>query len=255
MSVGCGRTVGLTGMKDTRLVSMPDGLPAAWAAVTAALVSPEVPPAVPDETVSDALALLCEQGLGQYVEGWLLETLQVRLTTNVAPQFWTGLEQPDRDLEERDRARALLEAFRTLLLHLEPFLGGLERLGSWQDEGRGGLVGPGVTAVGSVVEDGPVILVHPCHPPVLPSAGATTQSVLGVHFYSPHHIPSLCNMRPASRVFASEVGEASTGSLPADGKPIQPGGPILQRWRCHMHQFFCRIYVNMRIEELFSIIR
>ncbi|XP_072298799.1 anaphase-promoting complex subunit 2 [Eucyclogobius newberryi] len=33
------------------------------------------------------------------------------------------------------------------------------------------------------------------------------------------------------------------------------GGLVLKQWRCHMHQFFCRIYVNMRIEELFSIIR
>ncbi|KAJ0058438.1 hypothetical protein NL108_014632, partial [Boleophthalmus pectinirostris] len=32
-------------------------------------------------------------------------------------------------------------------------------------------------------------------------------------------------------------------------------GSVLKQWRCHMHQFFCRIYVNMRIEELFSIIR
>lgn len=58
-----------------------------------------------------------------------------------------------------------------------------------------------------------------------------------------------------SRVFASEVGEASTSSLPTDGKLDYVGSTILQRWRCHMQQFFCRIYVNMRIEELFSIIR
>ncbi|XP_006001484.1 anaphase-promoting complex subunit 2 [Latimeria chalumnae] len=30
---------------------------------------------------------------------------------------------------------------------------------------------------------------------------------------------------------------------------------ILKQWRCHVQRFFCRIYVNMRIEELFSIIR
>lgn len=75
------------------------------------------------EVLSDALALLTEHGLGQYVEGWLLETLQVRLTTSVAPEFWTGLKQPEGDSEERDRARALLEAFRNLLQQLEPFLG------------------------------------------------------------------------------------------------------------------------------------
>ncbi|KAF3699732.1 Anaphase-promoting complex subunit 2 [Channa argus] len=47
-----------------------------------------------------------------------------------------------------------------------------------------------------------------------------------------------------SKVFASEV---HTDSL--------SGSSVLKQWRCHMHQFFCRIYVNMRIEELFSIIR
>lgn len=76
-----------------------------------------------DEVLFGALALLCEQGLSQYVEGWLLETLQVRLTTAVAPEFWTALKQPDGDLEERDRVTALLEAFKKLLQQLNPFLG------------------------------------------------------------------------------------------------------------------------------------
>lgn len=66
-----------------------------------------------------------------------------------------------------------------------------------------------------------------------------------------------------SKVFASEAdGDApvsalafpSIHSIPSvpDG---QPANSVLKQWRCHMHQFFCRIYVNMRIEELFSIIR
>ncbi|RXM95033.1 Anaphase-promoting complex subunit 2 [Acipenser ruthenus] len=33
------------------------------------------------------------------------------------------------------------------------------------------------------------------------------------------------------------------------------GDATLKRWRCHMHSFFYLIYVSMRIEELFSIIR
>lgn len=61
--------------------------------------------------------------LGQHVEGWLLDTMQVRLTSAVAPEFWAGLEQPENEMEERDRARVLLGAFRTLLARLEPFLG------------------------------------------------------------------------------------------------------------------------------------
>ncbi len=81
------------------------------------------PNASTDEVLSEALALLVVHGLGQYVEGWLLETLQVRLTTSVAPEFWTGIKQPDGGSQERDRAKALLEAFRYLLQELQPFLG------------------------------------------------------------------------------------------------------------------------------------
>ncbi|MGH0182269.1 UNVERIFIED_CONTAM: hypothetical protein FKN15_008867 [Acipenser sinensis] len=36
---------------------------------------------------------------------------------------------------------------------------------------------------------------------------------------------------------------------------FQEGDATLKRWRCHMHSFFYLIYVSMRIEELFSIIR
>lgn len=62
-----------------------------------------------------------------------------------------------------------------------------------------------------------------------------------------------------AKVFASEA-DGDAASLPAApgglGVQVVPGGgSVLKQWRCHMHQFFCRIYVNMRIEELFSIIR
>ena len=137
-----------------------------------------------DGSLSESLALLCSSGLGQFLEGWLLETLQVRLTTAVAPEFWAELRRSETEPDERGRARVLLGAFRTLLERLEPFLGrhpitriplheyyikqniffypkqgtvqvgfepasslsppgGLERLGGWQDEARGGLCGPG----------------------------------------------------------------------------------------------------------------
>ncbi|KAI5615658.1 anaphase-promoting complex subunit 2 [Silurus asotus] len=322
-------------------VLMLKSLPAAWDTVTAALVSPSTPP-VPDEAVSEALTLLCTKGLGQYVEGWLLETLQVSLVSDVAPEFWRGLQKPDGESQEQDRAKALLEVFRTLLRRLQPFLCGLERLGSWQDEGRAGLVGPGAHGLRerafSTIRA--ILLFSP--PPVL------QQRVL--EFYSrtfsvymsqigeqvePEEVaaesdangactgcaaaPKVCWCQDAlqqlqefshilsrlqllervsseavtnilhrlieqrmeqrcrgeyersflsdfndwleqvlgwlSRVFASEVGEASTSSLLTDGKLDYVGCTILQRWRCHMQQFFCRIYVNMRIEELFSIIR
>uniref|UniRef100_A0A3Q2X2A9 Anaphase-promoting complex subunit 2 n=1 Tax=Haplochromis burtoni TaxID=8153 RepID=A0A3Q2X2A9_HAPBU len=62
-----------------------------------------------------------------------------------------------------------------------------------------------------------------------------------------------------AKVFVSEA-DGDAASLPAApgglGVQVVPGGgSVLKQWRCHMHQFFCRIYVNMRIEELFSIIR
>lgn len=67
-----------------------------------------------------------------------------------------------------------------------------------------------------------------------------------------------------SKVFASEAdgdnaaAEVSMVLSAPSGLSTQAGQPassILKQWRCYMHQFFCRIYVNMRIEELFSIIR
>lgn len=63
-----------------------------------------------------------------------------------------------------------------------------------------------------------------------------------------------------SKVFASEVhtdglAPAPSASSPSSVQAAQSASPVLKQWRCHMHQFFCRIYVNMRIEELFSIIR
>uniref|UniRef100_A0A8C6UCI6 Anaphase-promoting complex subunit 2 n=1 Tax=Neogobius melanostomus TaxID=47308 RepID=A0A8C6UCI6_9GOBI len=54
-----------------------------------------------------------------------------------------------------------------------------------------------------------------------------------------------------SKVFSSEAERGVSGPPSSLSGP----GSVLKQWRCHMHQFFCRIYVNMRIEELFSIIR
>ncbi|KAK3509055.1 hypothetical protein QTP70_018800 [Hemibagrus guttatus] len=329
-------------MNDNTSVLMSQGLPAAWDTVTAALVSPSTPSPVTDESVSEALTLLCEKGLGQYVEGWLLETLQVSLASNVAPEFWAELQHPEVESRERDRAGALLEAFRALLQRLQPFLCGLERLGSWQDENRAGLLGPGAHGLRerafSIIRA--ILLFSP--PPVLQQrvlefysrTFSVYMSQIGEQIESDDvaaegdgnnvctgcaSTPQACWCQDAleqlqefshilsrlqllervsseavtsilhrlieqrmeqrcrgeyersflsdfndwleqvlgwlSRVFASEVGEASTSSLPTDWKLDCAGSSILQRWRCHMQQFFCRIYVNMRIEELFSIIR
>lgn len=78
---------------------------------------------VTEQRLSDSLALLCSQGLGQMLGCWLLETLQIRLSSSVVPEFWSGLKQPENELEERGRAWVLLTTFRTLLDRLEPFLG------------------------------------------------------------------------------------------------------------------------------------
>ncbi|XP_061119242.1 anaphase-promoting complex subunit 2 isoform X2 [Conger conger] len=336
---------------------VPRELPAAWDAVTAAL---------PEESLSQAVALLCSHGLGQCVEGWLLETMQVRLTSAVAPEFWAGLEQPENELEERDRARILLQAFRTLLARLEPFLGGLERLGAWQDEGRGGLFGPGTLGLRerafsmiraillsspSAVLQGRVLEIYSrtlavhmsregggeaapgpdrdlCPGCATPPQHCWCQEALEelqefsrilsrlqllervsseavtsiLHRLVAQRMESRCRgeyevsflsdfqqwlegvLGWLSRVFVSEAGPACSGEerglmedgpsagegrgimeggpCTGEGRGImegaakaQPGGAVLQRWRCHMQQFFCRIYVNMRIEELFSIIR
>ncbi|XP_064828219.1 anaphase-promoting complex subunit 2-like [Oncorhynchus masou masou] len=325
-----------------RLFSVPQGLPSAWDTVTAALVSP----VSNDDTMSDGslckgLSLLCSNGLGQFLEGWLLETLQVRLTTAVAPEFWAGLKQPENELGEKDRTRILLIAFRTLLDRLEPFLGGLERLGTWQDEGRGGLCGPGARGLRerafSVIRA--ILLFSPsavlqmrilefysrtfsvhmsqkgeaeeggrgpdggvCLGCTVPTQQCWCQEALEqlqelshilsrlqllervsseavtsiLHKLIEQRMEQHCRgeyessflfsfqewlelvLGWLSRVFASEEGGLgtvpnSTGSRA--GEVGQPANAVLQRWRCHMHQFFCRIYVNMRIEELFSIIR
>ncbi|XP_064798886.1 LOW QUALITY PROTEIN: anaphase-promoting complex subunit 2 [Oncorhynchus masou masou] len=327
--------------------SVPQGLPSAWDTVTAALVSPVSNDiTMSDESLSEGLSLLCSNSLGQFLEGWLMETLQVRLTTAIAPEFWAGMKQPENELEEKDRARILLMAFRTLLDRLQPFLGGLERLGTWQDEGRGGLCGPGARGLRerafSVIRA--ILLFSPsavlqerilefysrtfsvhmtqegeageadegdgglrgvCQGCTVPTQRCWCQQALEqlqelsqvlsrlqllervsseavtsiLHKLIEQRMEQHCRgeyessflfdfqewlelvLGWLSRVFASDVGGVSglgtvpTGTGSGAGVVGQPANAVLQRWRCHMHQFFCRIYVNMRIEELFSIIR
>ncbi|XP_030623702.1 anaphase-promoting complex subunit 2 [Chanos chanos] len=331
-------------MSNIKSVSVQQSLTAGWDLVTQALLSSDAPVALSEETVSEALALLCSQGLGPYVEGWLLETLQMRLTSTVAPEFWARLKQPQEGLQERERAKTLLEAFRNLLLQLEPFLGALERLGTWQDDGVGGLCGPGAHGLRerafSVIRA--ILLFSP--PPVLQERvlefysrtfsvhmnqagelGDSEEAVSGsegsdcpgctappqlcwclealeqlqelshilsrlqllervsseavtsiLHWLIEQRMEQRCRgeyetsflsdfqewleqvLSWLSQVFASEVGDTDNSAMSqegASGEVGQPASAILQRWRCHMHQFFCHIYVNMRIEELFSIIR
>ncbi|XP_070779956.1 anaphase-promoting complex subunit 2 [Enoplosus armatus] len=307
------------------------GVADAWETVTAALMSPGC--SVTEQSLSDSLALLCSQGLGRLLGGWLLETLQMRLSSSVVPEFWSGLKQPENELEERSRAWVLLTAFQTLLERLEPFLGGLERLGTWQDEGRGSLCGPGPRGLqeraftiiralllfspspvlqervlefysrtfsvymnqegeaedGAEVPDGPEGGV--CRGCGVPTQQCWCQEALEqlqelshilsklqlLEWVSSEAVTSILHklieqrmeqhcrgeyersfllefqewlelvLGWLSKVFASEADR--------DGLWGQPASSVLKQWRCHMHQFFCRIYVNMRIEELFSIIR
>ncbi|XP_068193656.1 anaphase-promoting complex subunit 2 isoform X2 [Antennarius striatus] len=289
---------------------------------------------VPEQTLSDSLALLCSQGLGRLLGGWLLETLQIRLSSSVVPEFWSGLKQPENDLEERCRAWVLLTAFRTLLDRLDPFLGGLERLGTWHDKGHESLCGPqprglqeraftiiralllfspspvlqervlefysrtfsvymhqqGEAEDGAEAPGGPEGGVCPgCGVPTqqcwcqdaleqLRELSHTLSKLQLLEWVSSEAVTSILHrlieqrmeqhcrgeyersfllefqewlelvLGWLSKVFASEAD--------GDGVPGAPtGNTVLKQWRCHMHQFFCRIYVNMRIEELFSIIR
>ncbi|XP_038564072.1 LOW QUALITY PROTEIN: anaphase-promoting complex subunit 2-like [Micropterus salmoides] len=317
------------------------GVSDAWETVTAALMSPGC--SVTEQDLSESLALLCSQGLGRLLGSWLLETLQMRLSSSVVPEFWSGLKQPENELEERGRAWVLLTAFQTLLGRLEPFLGGLERLGTWQDEGRGSLCGPGPKGLqeraftiiralllfspspvlqervlefysrtfsvymnqvgeaedGAEVPDGPERGV--CRGCGVPTQQCWCQEALEqlqefshilsklqlLEWVSSEAVTSILHrlieqrmeqhcrgeyersfllefqkwlelvLGWLSKVFASEAD--GDGLVSAPGVPsVQTGhatSSVLKQWRCHMHQFFCRIYVNMRIEELFSIIR
>ncbi|MED6231555.1 hypothetical protein ATANTOWER_027918 [Ataeniobius toweri] len=313
----------------------------AWESVTAALVSPGCSQS--DQDLLDSLALLGYHGLGRLLGVWLLETLQVRLSSSVVPEFWSGLNQPENELEERDRASVLLTTFRTLLDRLEPFLSGLEKLGVWQEEGRGGLSGPGPRALqerafttiralllfsppavlqervlefysrtfsvymnqeggedGSEAPDGPDggacpgcgVLVQQCWCQEALEQLQDFSFILSrlqlLEWVSSEAITSILHRLIEQRmerhcrgeyersfllefqewlelvlgwlgkVFASKR-DGDAAITPAANVPSvqgsQPASSVLKQWRCHMHQFFCRIYVNMRIEELFSIIR
>ncbi|KAI3359966.1 hypothetical protein L3Q82_013850, partial [Scortum barcoo] len=313
------------------------GVAHAWETVTAALVSPGS--SVTEQSLSESLTLLCNRGLGRLLGGWLLETLQMRLSSSVVPEFWSGLRQPENEQEERGRAWVLLSAFRSLLGRLEPFLAGLETLGTWQVEGRSSLCGPGPKGLqeraftiiralllfspgpvlqervlefysrtfsvymnqegeaedGAEVPDGPERGV--CRGCGVPTQQCWCQEALEqlqelshilsklqlLEWVSSEAVTSILHklieqrmeqhcrgeyersfllefqewlelvLGWLSKVFATEADRDGPASAP--GAPERPTSSVLKQWRCHMHQFFCRIYVNMRIEELFSIIR
>uniref|UniRef100_A0A8C4NWE8 Anaphase-promoting complex subunit 2 n=1 Tax=Dicentrarchus labrax TaxID=13489 RepID=A0A8C4NWE8_DICLA len=308
------------------------GVGAAWDTVTTALVSMSPGCSVPEQSLSDSLVLLCGRGLGRLLGGWLLETLQMRLSSSVVPEFWSGLKQPENELEERGRAWVLLTAFRTLLSRLEPFLGGLETLGTWQQEGRSSLCGPGPRGLQELAftiiralllfspapvlqervlefysrtfsvymnqqgeaEDGAEAPDGPeggaCRGCGVPTQQCWCQEALEqlqelsrilsklqlLEWVSSEAVTSILHRLIEQRMEQHCRGEYERSFLlefqewlelvlgwlskvfasEADGEsPVPPASSVLKQWRCHMHQFFCRIYVNMRIEELFSIIR
>ncbi|XP_003976982.1 anaphase-promoting complex subunit 2 [Takifugu rubripes] len=323
------------------------GVADAWETVTAALMSPSC--SVMDQSLSECWALLCSQDLGQLLGIWLLETLQIHLSSAVVPEFWSGLKQPENELEERGRAWVLLTTFRTLLDRLEPFLGGLEKLGKWQDDGHGRICGRGpkglqeraFTIIRALLLFSPSPVLQErvlefynrtfsvymsqegaaedlaevpddqeggvCQGCGVPAQQCWCQEALErlkelshilsrlqlLEWVSSEAVTSILHrlieqrmeqhcrgeyersflqefqewlelvLGWLSKVFASEadgdgpasaLGFPNIPSIPSvqDG---QPANSVLKQWRCHMHQFFCRIYVNMRIEELFSIIR
>ncbi|XP_056262499.1 anaphase-promoting complex subunit 2 isoform X2 [Pseudoliparis swirei] len=317
------------------------GVAEGWETVTAALMSPGS--SEMDQNLSDSLALLGGPGLDRLLGGWLLETLQMRLSSSVVPEFWTGLKQPENELEERGRAWVLLTAFRTLLDRLEPFLGGLQKLGTWQDEGRGSLCGPGLGGLqdraftviralllfspSPVLQERVLEFYSRTFSVYMTREGQTEEGAEGpegggcpgcrvstpqcwcsealeqlrdlshilsrlqlMEWVSSEAVTSILHrlieqrmeqhcrgeyersfllefqewlelvLGWLSKVFASEADQAGPVAPPSppsslSSPSMHPGSSVLKQWRCHMHQFFCRIYVSMRIEELFSIIR
>uniref|UniRef100_A0A667WVJ7 Anaphase-promoting complex subunit 2 n=1 Tax=Myripristis murdjan TaxID=586833 RepID=A0A667WVJ7_9TELE len=274
------------------------------------------------EFLKKSLALLNRHGLSDFLGGWLLETLQMRLTVSVVPEFWSGLKQPENELEEKDRAWVLLTAFQTLLDRLGPFLDGLERLGAWQDKGFGGLCGSGAEGLHEraftiiralLLFSPPTVLqervlefysrtfsVHMnqegeageaedgaeaggCPGCGVPPQQCWCQEALEqlsrlrlLEWVSSEAVTSILHKLIEQRMEQHCRGEYERSFLldfqevcklfkilstiliqiaASSSRAGQPASTILQQWRCHMHQFFCRIYVNMRIEELFSIIR
>lgn len=307
---------------------------AAWDTVTAELVSTDPP--MTDRALSESLALLSHRGLSHLLGPWLLETLQLRLSSCVVPEFWSGLNQPENELQERGRALVLLGAFRTLVDRLDPFLNGLQRLGTWQEEGLGGLSGPGpralreraFTSIRALLlfspspvlqervlefysrtfsiymkpqgreEDGPRDPEGPdapegaaCPGCGVPASDCWCQEALELlqelsqmlwrlqllQWVSTEAVTSILHRLIEQRMEQQCRGEYERsflldfqewlelvlgwlskvfiGEKDGGGAPGSPGGAVLKQWRCHMHQFFCKIYVSMRIEELFSIIR
>ncbi|XP_054614373.1 anaphase-promoting complex subunit 2 isoform X2 [Dunckerocampus dactyliophorus] len=310
------------------------GAAEAWESVTAVLMSPGCQAV--EQNLSDSVVLLCDQGLGPLLVSWLLETLQMRLSCSVVPEFWSGLSQVENELEERGRAWVLLTAFRTLLERLQPFLVGLERLRTWQDKGLNGLGALGPRALqeraytiirglllfppSQVLQDrvlefysrtfsvyikqegegqagaegseapeggqcpGCAVPMDECwceealnHLQELSdilskmellewvSSDAITSILhrlieqwMEQHCRGEYERSFLLDFQEwlelvvgwLGRVFASQEIREGPGAQSAPSSSL-----VLKQWRCHMHQFFCRIYVNMRIEELFSIIR
>lgn len=295
----------------------------AWDMATAALLSPEPS----EQPLSDTLSVLRTHNVEHLLGSFLLESLQMSLSSFVAPEFWAGLKQPENELEERDRVCVLLGAFQTLLERLDPLLRGLERLQScltlgpphtelrdraytviralllfsprpvleervlefysrtfsvyMKQEGRekgedadgteaaerGGLCSGCAVPVDQCWCRDALEQLHRLSHILMKlqllewvSSKAVTailhkliEQRMEQHCRGEYERCFLVDFQEwlelvlgwLSKVFASD----------ADGDDPAAPSPLLQQWRCHMHQFFCRIYVNMRIEELFSIIR
>ncbi|XP_077590964.1 anaphase-promoting complex subunit 2 [Stigmatopora nigra] len=294
----------------------------AWETVTATMMLTGC--GAEDGKLSACLEVLCSEGAAELVASWLLETLQMRLSSTVVPEFWARLEQVEKEEEEKARIRILLTAFQALLESLRPFLLALDRLGAWQSESpedlggaqvknnslreraftiiRGLLLFPPSQLLQERVLDfyGRTFSIYIKHQgPRLGPEGAlcggcgvpaqdcwcqeALQHVLELsrilsglellewvscdaitailhrlieqwleqHCRGEFERSFLDDFQEWLELVVGWLGQVFSGQGVCD----VVAGSALKRWRCHMHQFFCRIYVNMRIEELFSIIR
>ncbi|CAL1587627.1 unnamed protein product [Knipowitschia caucasica] len=303
----------------------------AWESTTAALMSPS------PLSLSESLSVLRAHGVDVHLGPFLLEGLQMLLSDSVVPEFWSGLSQPQNELEERGRAEVLVSVFHTLLDRLQPLLRALQRVSPSvlprahtliralllsrpcpelearvldfytrsfsvfmrQEGGEGGEGGDqeGALCSGCGADvcwcrDALEQLQQFSHvlcrlqllewvssKPVTQILHRLIEQRMERHCRGEYERSFLTDFQEwleqvlgwLSKVFSSDElsspapGGGSAGPSPVIlGSPMDPGAPlvapagggsVLKQWRCHMHQFFCRIYVNMRIEELFSIIR
>ncbi|XP_072422395.1 anaphase-promoting complex subunit 2 isoform X2 [Chiloscyllium punctatum] len=90
-----------------------------------------------------ALETLRQHGLQSVAMEWFMEVLQVDLQKNIAAEFWDFLTQRENMVTEQQRSKLLYDAFCMLDQRLAPYLCSLKYLETWIEAGLITSVGPG----------------------------------------------------------------------------------------------------------------